>query len=226
MTLQEIFNFLNFFINKYTNSWYTVQELEELLDRGQMAYYSDLKSKYATSQLIKDSLSPFRQTYDFTPSNTVSGYVVVPSNVNYLDLLDLQITFSISNRTIYYPVPMVNEDERAYRLSSQIDPVTVTSPIAEVVAPRFFRMYPSSGYTGTVTYLRRPAKPVFAYTIISGRVIVFDEANSTNLEWRETEIIPILLKSLTSISINLPDGAISQFAEAKSQNNFLGVNRL
>ena len=226
MTLQEIVNFLNFFINKNTNSYYTIGEIMELLDRGQMAYYSDLKSKYATSQLIKDALSPFRQTYDFTPSNTISGYVVVPSNVNYLDLLDLQITFSISNNTIYYPVPMINEDERAYRLSSQIDPVTITSPVGEVVAPRFFRLYPTAGYSGTVTYLRRPVKPVFAYTIISGRVIVFDEANSTNLEWRETELVPILLKGLSTIGINLPDGAISQFAEAKTQNNFLGVNRL
>lgn len=212
MSLEEIFNFLNFFINKYTNSWYTVSELTNLVDRGQMAYYSDNKAKYATSQLVKEILSPFRATYDFTPSSTVSGYIVVPSNSNYLDLLDIQVTYSISDHTFYVGVPMVNEDERAGRLNSQIDPVTVTSPIGEVVAPRFFRLYPLSGYTGTVTYLRRPVKPVFAYSVISDRIIVFDEANSTNIEWRETEIVPVLLKSLATIGINLPDGAISEFA--------------
>lgn len=226
MSLEEIFNFLNFFINKYTNSWYTVSELTNLVDRGQMAYYSDNKAKYATSQLVKEILSPFRATYDFTPSSTVSGYIVVPSNSNYLDLLDIQVTYSISDHTFYVGVPMVNEDERAGRLNSQIDPVTVTSPIGEVVAPRFFRLYPLSGYTGTVTYLRRPVKPVFAYSVISDRIIVFDEANSTNIEWRETEIVPVLLKSLATIGINLPDGAISEFAAAKSQGNFIGVNRL
>lgn len=226
MSLEEIFTFLNFFINKYTNSYYTISELELLVDRGQMAYYSDNKAKYATSQLVKEILSPFRATYSFNTSDTVSGYIVVPSNSNYLDLLDIQIEYGISGHTLYYGVPMVNEDERAAKLSSQVDPVTVTSPIGEVVAPRFFRLYPLSGYNGTITYLRRPARPVFAYSVISGRVIVFDEANSTNIEWRDSEIVPVLLKSLATIGINLPDGAISEFAAAKSQGNFLGVNRL
>lgn len=226
MTLEEIFTFLNFFINKYNNSWYTIQELELLVDRGSMAYYSDNKAKYATSQLVKEILSPFRATYTFTPSDTISGYIVVPSNSNYLDLLDVQIQYTISDRTTYVGVPMINEDERADRLNSQIDPVTVTNPIGENTAPRFIRLYPVSGYTGTVTYLRRPVKPVFAYTVVSGRVIVFDEANSTNIEWRETEIVPVLLKALTTIGINLPDGAISEFAMAKTQGNFMGANRL
>jgi len=226
MTLEEIFTFLNFFINKQTNSWYTIPELELLVDRGQMAYYSDNKAKYATSQLVKEILSPFKATYDFTPANTVSGYIVVPSNSNYLDLLDVQIEYAISGRTIYVGVPMVNEDERADRLNSQVDPVTVTSPIGENKVPRFIKLYPTSGYTGTVTYLRRPAKPVFAYTVVSGRVIVFDEANSTNIEWRTTEIVSVLLKSLATIGINLPDGAISEFAAAKSQGNFMGINHL
>ena len=55
MNLNDIFNFLNFYINKFTGSWYTVEELENVLDFGQMALYSDLKPKYATSQLIKDA---------------------------------------------------------------------------------------------------------------------------------------------------------------------------
>lgn len=226
VNLQEIFDFLNFFINKNLGAWYTVSELTELLDRGQMAYYSDNKAKYATSNLVKEILSPFRTTYDFTPSNTISGVIVVPSNSNYLDLLDIQITYAISNRTIYYSIPIANEDELSDRLNSQIDPVTVTSPVGEILAPRFFRLYPASGYTGTVKYLKRPIKPVFACNVISGRVIVFDEANSTNIQWRETEIVPVLLKSLSSIGINLSDNEISAFAQAKTEGNFVGQNRL
>jgi len=228
LTLQDSFNFLNFFINKATGSWYTIPELELVCDRGQMTYYNDQKPKYATSQLVKEILSPFRNTYSFTPSNTVSGYVVIPSNVNYLDLLDIQIEFAISARTVYSGVEIVAEDERANRLNSQIDPVTITSPIAEIVAPRFIRMYPTAapGYTGVITYLRRPAKPVFAYTVISGRVIVFDEANSTNLEWRETEQNAVLLKALSTLGINLSDQEVVQYAEMKNQTNYQGVNKV
>lgn len=225
MTLLESFNFLNFYINKYLGAWYTIPELEQVLDRGQISYYNDQKPKYATSQLVMEILSPFLATYDFTPSNTVSGYIVIPYNSNYLDMLDCQIQFDISTRIIYYGVPFPNKDERANRLNSQIDPVTVTSPIGEITAPRFIRMYPSSGYTGTVTYLRRPVKPVFVYTVISGRVIVFDEAASTNIEWRTTEANAVLLKALETLGVNLSAQDIAQFAEAKTQQNWLGQNR-
>jgi hypothetical protein len=138
----------------------------------------------------------------------------------------LQITYALSNRTMYYGVPFPNRDERANRLNSQIDPVTVTSPVGEMMVPRYIRLYPTSGYTGTVTYLRRPVKPVFAYSLVSSRVVVYDAANSTQLEWRETEIVPLLLKALNSIGINLTDSEISNFAQIKSQENWQGINRI
>lgn len=228
MDLQDQFDFLNFWINKFLGSFYTVSELELILDRGQMSYYADIQPKYATSQRVKDALAPFRATYDFTPSNTISGFIVVPSNSNYLNLLDIQITYLLSgvNRTIYVPVKMMNEDERANRLNSQIDPVTITSPIGEMTAPRFFKLYPLSGYTGTVTYLRRPVKPIFGYSVISGRVIVYNAATSTQVEWPENIINQVLVKALASLGINLSDQEVSQYAQLKSDQNFQNINML
>jgi hypothetical protein len=224
MTLEQIHEFLNFYINKYIGSYYTPSELDEVLDRGQMAVFSEYIPKYATSQRIQDALAPFLATYDFTTGNTVSGYIVVPSNSNYIQLLDIQVSFAISNRTVYAGVPIMNKDERANRLNSQTDPVTTTSPVAEVIAPRYFRLYPLSGYTGTLTYFRRPVKPNFVYDTISGRVIVFNESLSTNIEWGEIFINSVILKSLSTLGINLSDAEIAQYAEAKNMQNFQNVN--
>jgi hypothetical protein len=226
MNLDKAFSTLNFWINKYLGSYYSIEELTDLVNNGQMSYYTDIKPKYATSNLIKEILAPFREEYEFNPSKTVSGIISVPSNSNYLDLLDIQIEFQISNRTVYTPVVMVNEDERAYRLNSQISPVTATSPIGEILKPRFFRIYPLGGYTGRVTYFRKPADVVYGYSVISGRVIVYNEATSTQLEWRQSEIIPILLKGLESIGINLSAVDIEQFAQKQTEQNYLGVNKL
>lgn len=226
MNINECVDFLNFWIAKERGAYYTIPELIELIDRGQMSYYSDIKPKYATSTLVKEILSPFKRKYNFIPANTISGYIVIPSNVDYLDLLDVQIEYTISNRTVYAPVEMINEDERSDRLNSQIDPVTITSPIGEMDIPRFIRLYPVAGYTGTVTFFKRPVKPVFAYTVISGRVIVWDSGNSVNLEWRDSETEMLLLKSLASIGINLSAQDVSQFAEIKSQSNYQGINHL
>ena len=224
MDLNDVFNILNFWIGKEKGAYFTISELEDLTHAGSLALYSDYKPHYATSNLIKEILSPFKRKYQFTPSNTISGYIVIPSNVNYLDLLDVEIEYQISNRTIYVGVPMVNEDERAERRNSQIDPVTITSPIGEMNIPRFIQLYPTAGYTGTVTYFTRPVKPVFGYTLISGRQIVYDAATSTQLEWRETELISVCLKALKSIGINLADQQVSQFAEIATSGNYIAQN--
>lgn len=223
MNLQDVFNELNFYINKFTGSFYSVSELESVLDVGQMGVYSDNKPKYATSQLSKEILSPFRSAYNFTTQ--VSGYVIVP-DTTYLDLLDLQIFFRVSNREMYYQPQALNEDNRSDILNSQENPVTVTSPAMEQTAPRTFRLYPTGTYNGTVTYLRRPVKPVFGYSIISGRVIVYNSLTSTQLEWRDTEIDLIIQKSLEAIGINLRAEDVSAFAAAKTNQNYINVNRL
>lgn len=223
MTIEEAFEFIQFWVNKKTGAWFTVSEITSVINRGQTAYYSDIKPFYATSQLVKDTLAPFREVYNFT--TLTSGYVIVPDD-NYLDLLDLQIYFQVSNRTVYYPVQMINEDARATRLNSQVDPVTITSPIGEQVSTKTFRLYPAASYNGNVTYLRKPADVVFGYTVISGRVIVYNPLTSVQFEWKATDIVPILLKGLESIGINLLASEVSQFAAMKTADNFQNINRL
>lgn len=306
MNIKECVDFINFWIRKERGAFYTIEESIELIDRGQVAYYNDLIPKYATSQIIKDSLSPFRAKYSFTPYNVVNGLITVPNytfragikgltgvslgfnksitsvmslgdgvtvesisnnstnfietvvsdreiefpiyivpyinispnyelgnvfvekynddgQTNYLDLLDISVQVNGN----YYAVKMINEDELSNRLNSQIDPVTYTAPVGEMTQLRKIQLYPkTNNYTGTVSYMRKPIKPVYGYTVTGGRTIVYDPLTSTQLEWRESDINMVLLKALSSIGINLSDGEVSQFAEVKSQQNYQGVNHL
>lgn len=221
MDLNDQLNFLNFYINKSLGAYYTVPELESVLNVGQMSLFEDLHPKYATSQRVKDALAPFKSIYNFTTA--ISGYVIVP-DTNYLKFLDLQTYFQISNRTIYYPVKLINEDERANRLNSQTDPVTITSPVGEQIAQKTFRLYPIGVYNGNITYLRRPVAPVFAYNVISGRVIVYDSAGSTQLEWGQDWINIILIKALKSVGINIGEADVLGFAQTMSEANYAGLN--
>ena len=223
MNIAEAVDFTQFWINKKSGAWYTIEEAVSVVDAGQMALYRDLKPKYATSQWVKDALSPFREPYNFTTA--VSGNVIVP-DTDYLDLLDIQIYFLISNRTVYAPIKLINEDERATRLNSQIDPVTATSPIGEQIGLRSFRLYPAAVYNGNVTYLRRPVKPVYGYNVISGRVINYDPNTSTQLEWGEQHINPIIIKALATLGINLNDADIANYATEAAQRNYTGINRV
>lgn len=229
-TIWDCYQMLNFWVNKSTGAYYTPQEAASKIDDAQISVYEDLQPKYATSQRIKDALAPFKDRYDFLPANTISGVIVVPSNRSFLNLLDVQISYQISNTTVYYQPKMLNEDERSFVLNSQIDPVTITSPAAEVIAPRYIKLYPTpaalNGYTGTVTFFRRPVTPVIGYTTVSGRVLVYDPNTSTQLEWPENWINVIMIKCLKTIGINISEGDIMQWAEMNSQNNYNTTNML
>jgi hypothetical protein len=229
MNLQETFDFLNFWINKYTGAWYTFQELEMVIDRGQMSLFNDLQIQYATSQRVKDGLAPFRQTVQFTPATSPNGLITISSlsNEPYISLLDLRIEYTdASGRDNFVSVKMYNEDELSFRLMSQIDPLTEEFPIGEVVSKGVFQLYPATGYTGRVTYLRRPVKPnaVPDPNQSGGRVIVIDEDASTQVEWLENWQNAVLIKALSSIGINLGEQDIMQYAELKSQSNFVSKN--
>lgn len=222
MNIEGCVNFLNFWIRKERGVFYTIEELLLLIDRAQMSYYNDILPKYATSQLVKDCLSPFRTSYSFTDNDTNDGLITIG---NLLDLLDVTIYFDANGRTIYYPVKMTNEDELADRLNSQIDPVTETAPLGEMVGQGRIQLYPAvDSYFGTVRYFRRPSPPDCTYHVEGGYIIVFD--TQSNLEWRDSDINAILLKALSSIGINLADQEVSQFAEMKTQENYQGVNNL
>jgi len=228
LNINEAFEFLNFWIQKERGVFYTIAELTEVVDRGQMSLFEDLQSKYATSQRIKDALSPFRDKYVFSYFDTLEGLIEVPENKNYLSLLDCHIVYDISGRGItkQVPIQLVNEDVRSLRLDSQIDPVLITAPIGEMVGKRQIQLYPKVQYRGEVTFLRRPIKPVFGYSVISGRVIVYNENTSTQLEWSENWQNAVLAKSLSSIGINLSSEQVTNYAQTKTDQNFQNVNML
>ena len=141
-----------------------------------------------------------------------------------MHILDIEIYFPISNRTVYYGVSLANEDVRTSRLNSQIDPATVTSPVGEQIAKGTFKLSPTGVYNGTVTFLRKPKDIVFGYTVISGRVIVYDPNTSVQFEWNDQWQNAVLVKALSSIGINLTDQQVSQYAELKTSSNYQSVN--
>jgi hypothetical protein len=225
LNISALIDRLNFWINKSTGAWYTVPEAIDCIDSGQISLYSDLQPRASTSQRIKDALSPFKEIYTVTTGS--NGIVTVPTNQNYLNLLDFQIPVTIGGRTVYQGMEILNEDERADALNSQIDPVDATHPIVEQIGVAEFQIYPAGIYANVkLTFYRRPVAPVMNYTVVGGRNIVYDPTGSVQLEWSEQWHNPILIKSLESIGINLSAADIAQWSDAKSQQNYQSVNMI
>lgn len=229
MTLLEAYDFLNFWINKNQGSFYSLEQLDLLVDRGQMSYYSDLQPKYGLSDRINTSLSPFIAQYTYTNGTSPLGVVTLPSAPDPLEFIDfidvIPVIMDGTNTVRLRPLPFPNDDERVYLANSQIRPLSTTNPFGEWIGKGKIQLWPKVPQAGVVKYFRRPVKPFFAYSLVSGRVIVYNPNDSVQLEWLERDQNAVLIKSLESISINISEQDIQQFAELKSQQNYNGINR-
>lgn len=227
MTLDKAYDLLNFYVNKYQGAYFTPAELDLITDRAQHTLFNGYYIKYSTSQRLDDALTPFKADIQFTNGSTPLGRLKTPPD--YLNLLSLYtVVQDVNNITRNRPVQMVTEDELVYRQNSQVVPVTAYDPVALMKggAPTLtdsgweIQLYPAQPMAGILTYLRSPVAPYFSYSVLSGRVIVYDPLLSVQLEWSDKDIVSILLIALNMLGINISEQDILQYSEMKVQQNF------
>lgn len=206
--ISNIVDFIQYLVRKERGVYISPSECTTNLDAAQLDLFEELFKEYGANQIIHDGLRPFRVYQIFTSSS--AGFVTYESN--YLHLLGQPwtVTGSTVNR-----VDFVNEDELPFALTSALRPVTTSYPIAVDTATGF-SIYPQSTQLGAYYYLKRPATPVYGYTQV-GRVITYDSATSTQLEWTDIYINNIIARSLRYVGINMDERAISDFANEYEQ---------
>lgn len=200
----QINDLLRFIIRKERGAFITIEEADSSLDAGQLDAFSDYFKMYGETQQVHDALRPFRVRQSFTSDS--NGLVTFESD--YLHMLP--DVYTVTGSTIN-KVRFVNEDEFVTARTSQLRPVSTSRPIAKDASNGFY-LYPEVSQGGFYTYLRRPATPRYAYTIVD-RVVTYDEANSTQIEFSDIYINNIIAKALKYYSINLGEQDIMQFAE-------------
>jgi hypothetical protein len=204
--IENIVDFMRFICRKQRGVMLTIPDATAALDTGQMDAFADYFALYGKDQVVHDALKPFRVYQPFTSSS--AGFVTVQSD--YMHLLGQPFTVygSTVNRIVF-----VNEDELPFALTSQSRAVSNSYPIAVDTATGF-SIYPQTTQTGAYTYLRRPATPVYAYTLSGSdsRTVTYNSAGSTQLEWNEQYINNIIAKALVYVGVNMSEAEVFNFA--------------
>lgn len=225
MTLDKAYELLNFYVNKYQGAYFSPGELDLVVDRAQRTLFNSYYVKYASSQRLDDALAVFKAILQFSNVTTPGGALSIPAD--YLNLLAIHTIVQDANGiTRNRPVQLVTEDELVYRLNSQIVPASTYDPVAILQGgtaieegTAILQLYPKEPTAGLMTYLRQPVAPFFSYSVISGRVIVYNPSTSIQLEWSDKDIVSILLLALNMLGINISEQDIIQYSEVKNQQN-------
>jgi hypothetical protein len=224
LDLKVFYNQLNFFINKQQGVFYAPEVLDGFVDRSQQSLYDDYYPQYGTSERMRDALAPFKTKKLITLADNPGGFILYPDDIpnglmGLQDILDFEgIVTDSSGLTHPVKCPFLNEDERTDRINSQVIPLSPSFPFVETMDDGF-QLYPKQPQVGTLTYLRRPKPPFFKYTLVSGRVVVYDQAGSTQLEWFDKDQNSIIIKALEMAGVNISEADILQYAETKDQQN-------
>lgn len=214
MTIKEIHDFILLVLDKEVSGWNTPEEIDQALDRSSMSIFRTMLKGYAMNQEYQDALSPFKTPHVFTNTSSSAGVITLPDNYVHLLSISAMVFDNEQETNRQIPVEIVNADELAERLGSQLKKVTSNKPIAHFIGKGKLQLFPSKEAVGQVWYLRRPNKPKYNYTQ-TGRAVTYTEQGSIQLEWGEVETNAVIYQALQLLGVNLSDEQMVQYTQLK-----------
>ena len=196
----------------------TPKEIDNALHMGQIDYFNSLKPQagspqpvYAQGTYVHEALNPFMKMVEFNNGNTPNGVLSIPESEH---LLTVMFQSSSNGVTLYSKGPLINADELADRLKSQIVGPTEENPVAHFRSNKEIQFYPNTPKSGKVFYLVAPEAPVWGY-LETGRNLKYSPARSTDLLWNTTFIPQVITRALQYLGLSLSADAVFQVAQQK-----------
>tara|TARA_B100000497_G_C7691985_1_gene421074 strand:+ start:1025 stop:1729 length:705 start_codon:yes stop_codon:yes gene_type:complete len=228
INVNELYKAVQFFSNKEQSGFIKPSEFNLLADRAQMEMFMKKfgnpemvggpmqpfpKYSYQETQKISDDLRIFVKKLDTALSSGFLGYPNDYVHFSSCRVVTVSQGAGMTFKKKEVEVSVVDDSELGYILNSAIVSPEPDYPVA-CFYEQGIQFYPEESNRVVLTYLRRPAKPLWAFTTVNGRP-VHDESNSVNLEFPEETLNEILVKILSYIGINLREPQLIQYSETQ-----------
>lgn len=233
MRIDEIHNKIDMVCEKQRVGFFNPERKDIALDMASLQYFSRSLPEYGSTEVMNECLTPFKRKLVVTNSNSPGGLVSLPAEYEFLTNI-IKVGFD-NNRQVntYNGIEVVNDDELADRLKSQLIPLTVLKPVAQRIAItdplgsgitiHQVQLYPTVPNVLTINYLKRPQYPVYGYdpdpADPDGIAILYNNATSKQLEWKETDIYKIICGAISILGINLENDKLVQYGLLENKVN-------
>lgn len=211
---EQIREFLN---QQETGAYYDPDDIDNFIHMASLAKFSELfgnvkdyqpklpvsRISNDVSQKVKDDLRAFKKAPETISIS--SGVWAIPDDYVHIDALRTSQGEQID---------IVSEEEVAPRLKSHIDAPTEEYPIATIKSDGI-HFYPSTLGEAVISYIKTPTKPKYAYTS-SGRNYVYDDGNSTDVEWPTQVHNELIFRALSMAGVSGKDFQSAEYGELKT----------
>ncbi len=206
--IKEIHDQINLLTVKGRTGYHTAAEIDIAVYMASKELYNDYFRFFEKENALHDSLRPF--TTDPTVITLSAGQYTLPADFIH----DIgQITSGANDVS----VDVVDRSALAKRRENELVPPTVDYPICTYYNT-YIQFYPTSITNVKFSYLKKPVQPVYATTIVNGRE-VYDDVNSVDVEWIETDLAKVTTRAMSVLGINLEDMKLVQWSEMKENKD-------
>lgn len=216
MTLNQIRNIVNHLINDRFSDRkeLSVTRFSELLQVINLDYFEEkVRGKEYKS------LRPFKVVLgeDDQPPLSIDSEGMATLPDDFHDFISVLYRYQKDGVTKERHVDIVDSETWHRTLQSSIEYPTRHYPVANI-QDGYVRFRPKNLRYVACTYIKPPTEPVFGYKVQDG-VMVYDSATATELQWRETEQIDILLRLLKYLGIHAQREDIIALANQEIMQN-------
>lgn len=229
MDLNDVREFINVILKEQAPDkvYMSPSQFADVLNQCSLVHFKrkiGLPEEYRPGQPIPRQAFEITKklTLDLLPFKVEMGTTTPPLTVNQFGLADIPgncyypaaFGFRLYRNGVldYREVDMVNDLEWKSRLRNSITKPTQRYPICNLLGNGKIRFAPTNLGRVDFVYLKYPQAAVFGYSIQSG-FIKYEQAQSTQLEWDDINMIDIIMLYLERIGVVLTRTDLLQYAQ-------------
>jgi hypothetical protein len=193
------------------SNWLTPEQFETELTAKNIMLIRDkigLPQRYQPGTMRMGASASRTIETDLLPFLRVTEETLVSNETSLTDwyyINDFYTVDSISSE-------IISQQELGQRKNHPIRKATEKYPWA-IITSNGLKIYPATVTACTVSYYRQPSKPYFATTVNEDGELVYDEANSNELEWSDQCKLEILNMILQDLGVNIEKQDLEQLAQ-------------
>lgn len=231
MTIKKFHELVFFFLDKDRVGFFSHEEVDLNAHFAQVDYFNELRPKpgwkgatYGQNTYVNEALNPFKVVKEFSNADSPDGLIDLsgentnlPQSAQFFSMW-VQGFNNDTQETEYHGVPCLNDDELPKRLNSKLLRVSERYPVCAWASNQHLQLYPKVPMAGKISYLKAPCPPQFKYTM-NDREVVYSEAGSTHLEWNDSYINQIVVRTCQYMGVNVSAGDVVQAMMQKQTEN-------
>lgn len=227
VSINRVKRIVDFILDKEQSGEYSIEQFNEACQMANLdlfriryglteEYMPDSPRQrvaYEVTQKVKDDMRVFKKTATIPRANGV-----FPLPVDYThttSILSASIDNCDGSSDLGKKVELVTDGEIGARMCDFLTKPSEKNPIGSIEAEAI-RVYPATISAISLTYLKTPDTPVWAYTIQSD-VAIYDADNSVNFEWPDILANDLSRLVLSYMGVSLRDDAVRSYARESVQ---------